>query len=326
MNKTIIVTGGAGYIGDCVVENLLDAGCKVIIIDRLMYGGSYMRGLANTNLHFYNMDITSGDLDSIFNRYRPDAVVHLAAIVGDGACAVNPERTIEVNEKATGRISKLCQQYDCKMIFASTCSVYGANNDLLDESSETNPLSLYAGTKLNAEKFVKENDKHIIFRLGTLFGLSTEHARVRCDLVVNILTYKAMQGKDLTVFGGEQWRPLLHVLDAGRIFAEACLSDVNGTFILSHRNYKIIDAAKEIIDTCSLVSKVGMEVTDSKFEDLRNYKVSRKKLINDTVFSTYLDLDGGVADMRDVMMQGRIADVWDLAFHNAKYVKEILNG
>lgn len=324
MADTILVTGGAGYIGDAVVRHLLHMGKRVVIVDNLTYGGSYMRGIGNTSLHFINRDITEG-VDDLFEKFKPSAVVHLAAIVGDGACAVNPERTIEVNEKATRSIANACRRHGAKMIFASTCSVYGANNELLNEESETNPLSLYAGTKLNAEKFVKEVPDHIIFRLGTLFGLSTAHARIRCDLVVNILTYKAMQGHKLTVFGGEQWRPLLHVLDAGRIFAEAVDSEHSGTYILSHKNYKIIDLANEVRETCAPVLAVGMEVTESKFEDLRNYKVDTSKLENETALRTFIDLDTGIADMRDVMMQGRIADVWDSAFHNARYVKEASN-
>jgi len=287
-----------------------------------MYGGAYMRGVGNTNLHFYNLDITDIRLDQIFAKHNPDAVVHLAGIVGDGACQVNPERTIEVNETAVKTIADLCRDFDSRLIFASTCSVYGVNNDILDENSPTNPLSLYAGTKLNAEKFVACVDNHIIFRLGTLFGLSTEHARIRCDLVVNILTYKAMQGNNLTVFGGEQWRPLLNVLDTGRIFAEAALSDEIGTYILSYENYKIIDLAKQVQDTCSLVADVKIDITESKFEDLRNYKVDRSKMLKQSNFLPVINLDHGIADMRDVMMQGRIADVWNLAFHNAKYMEK----
>ncbi len=320
----IIVTGGAGYIGDAVIQNLLE-NFKVIVVDNLMYGGAYMRGVGNTNLHFINMDVTK-NLRPLFEKFKPKVVVHLAAIVGDSACAVNPERTTEVNEVATKNIAELCKEFGTKMVFASTCSVYGANNEILNEDSDTNPLSLYAGTKLNAEKFVREVQDHIIFRLGTLFGLSTEHARIRCDLVVNILTYKAMQGNNLTVFGGDQWRPLLHVLDAGRIFAQAAKSRYIGTYILSHKNYKIIDLANQIRMTCSPVVAVGMDVTESKFEDLRNYKVDTSKLENETVLRTMIDLDEGIADMRDVMMQGRIADVWNTSFHNGKYIKEVLNG
>ena len=99
-----------------------------------------------------------------------------------------------------------------RIIFLSTCSVYGAQDGLLDEESSINPLSEYASSKIQAEEYLKDTNS-VIFRLGTLFGISDEFSRIRLDLVVNILVTKALTDEKLTVFGGEQWRPLLHVND-----------------------------------------------------------------------------------------------------------------
>lgn len=314
-NKKILITGGAGYIGDSVALFLIRrGGYTPVVLDNLIYGGSYMR-----LVEFIRADITDyWTIEELLGKGEFDSVIHLAAIVGDGACQVNPENTIEVNEEATKILADVCQATKTKLVFASTCSVYGANNDLLDENSPTNPLSLYAGTKLNAEEYIRENvDDYVIFRLGTLFGMSTEHARVRCDLVANILTYKAALGQPLTVFGGEQWRPLLHVQDAGLAFANAAIGRYKtGTYILSHENMMIGDLADLIVH---LVGSGKINKTESKFEDLRNYRVNNTKAKSEHFMST-ISLNSGINAMIKVMKEGRIADIWSPEFHNARYV------
>lgn len=335
--KNILVTGGAGYIGDCVVENLLNTNCNVTVIDNLMYGGTYMRRHISPSsirtplnlptgrgrLVFRAMDIRDTEkLTKLIETYDWDAVVHLAAIVGDGACAAKPDLTLAVNEEATKVIAAACARKNIKLIFASTCSVYGANNEMLDEDSPTNPLSLYAGTKLAAEKFVKEVTRHYIFRLGTVFGVSTEFARLRCDLVANVLTYKAVKGEPLTVFGGEQWRPLIHVRDVGRIFAIAAIEEKpTGTYILSSGNFTVRDVAMLVKKL--VAPNLTVNVTDMKFEDQRNYKVTNIKA-EAVGFKTQMTLIDGIQEMRDVVEEGRVADVWNPSFHNAKYIQEVM--
>lgn len=317
-NKRILVTGGAGYIGDAVVHFLLTkASTSPLVLDNLSYGGAYMRPIK-----FVRADITDYiKMEEMFSDGDGfDAVVHLAAIVGDGACAVDEARTIEVNENATKNIADLCKRTNTRMIFASTCSVYGSNNEVLNENSATNPLSLYAGTKLNAEQYIKDTvDDYVIFRLGTLFGMSTPHARIRCDLVANILTYKAALGQTLTVFGGSQWRPLLHVKDAAVAFSNAATGRFKkGTYILSRENITIADLADLIVDE---VGQGDVEKTESKFEDLRNYKVDNSKSKSQHYYSCF-GLRSGIAQMAEIMRDGRIADIWSSQFHNAKFAIE----
>jgi nucleoside-diphosphate-sugar epimerase len=313
MSKKIIVTGGAGYIGDAVVQFLLQCNAEVLVVDNLMYGGSYMR----QGIRFCNLDIRSHLLDDVILKYNPDAVIHLAAIVGDGACQVNPEETMSINENATRRIAELCALVDARLVFASTCSVYGSNNETLNEDSKTSPLSLYAGTKINAEKYVASLPNHITFRLGTLFGISSEHARIRCDLVANILTFRAMQGKPITVFGGDQWRPMLHVKDAALMFAQAALDMGRpGTYIVSKENVKIIDLARDI----SRQTGAKIIQTDAKFEDLRNYKVNTSKATSEG-FIPKKSVADGILEIKKVLQEGRISNVWANPFHNARYVE-----
>ncbi len=311
----VLVTGGAGYIGDSVVENLLEQGHDVSVIDSLLYTNSYMR----PDITFIREDIrTPGVIFDMLEWGVWDAVIHLAAIVGDGACQADPLETVCVNESFVEEMVKHLKP-ETRLIFASTCSVYGANNNVLDELSDTNPLSLYAGTKLNAEKHIREHPNHVIFRLGTLFGLSSPFGRIRSDLVANILTFKACEGKKLTVFGGEQWRPMLHVRDAGRIFAESVDTDYKGTFILSHKNYKISDVAKSIME--EVHGNGGIEVTDMKFEDLRNYQVQNEKAQLHGIESK-ISLEAGI---REIVIkykhEGRIKNPWLTQYNNAKFIR-----
>ena len=321
----ILITGGAGYIGDAAVEYLLGRSMLVTVLDKLLYGGSYMR--QHKNLSFVRGDIRDKERMAILVS-RHDAVLHLAAIVGDGACQVSPKQTLEVNQDATAYIAALCAEQNKRMVFASTCSVYGSNDEELTEDSETNPLSIYAGTKLNAETHVRAVPQHYIFRLGTLFGISASHARLRCDLVANILTYRAMSGQKLKVFGGEQWRPLLHVKDAGELMAMATVRSTYskqdafgfGTYILSRKNYRMVDLAASILTICDL-PLTQMEVTSMPFEDQRNYRVSAKR--KGRVWLPRFHLHNGIEDMARVVEEGRIADLWSASHHNARYVKEI---
>ena len=204
----VLIVGGAGYVGGGIVD-LLSKENEVTVYDSLIYENSYRK----------NVDFIFGDIrdykkiNNILDQY--DAVIWLAALVGDGACAINPALTHEINSET---VKNLAKNFKGKIVFLSTCSVYGAQEGILDESSEVNPLSEYASSKLIAEKYLADSDS-IIFRLGTLFGIGDKFSRIRLDLVVNILTTKAYIDKKMSVFGGEQWRPLLHVKDVANAIA-----------------------------------------------------------------------------------------------------------
>lgn len=314
----ILVTGGCGYIGDCVVENLVDTGHNVTVVDNLTYTDSYMR----PGVEFKRGCITKDWFPYFLARRKFHAIIHLAAVVGDGACQQNPDYTVNVNEVAVRTISRHAKEMGARLIFASTCSVYGNNSDILTEESPTNPLSLYAGTKLNAEKIIKDTlDNYVIFRLGTLFGVSTPFARIRADLIANILTFKGVENQPLTVFGGEQWRPLVHVRDVGKVFAEAVDEKFVGTYIVSTKNYKIIDVANEV----KAITGAEVSVTDMKFEDLRNYKVDTAKADAAGAYANNISLYKGIVEMVNLVRSGRIKNPWISKYHNAKFMKEHFN-
>ena len=304
----ILVVGGAGYVGGGIVDKL-SKDHEVTVYDSLIYETSYRK-----KVNFILGDIRdSSKLNSILSDF--DVVVWLAALVGDGACAINPELTHEIN---TESVKNLVQNFDKRIVFLSTCSVYGAQDGILTESSGTNPLSEYASSKLKAEEHLKDSNA-LIFRLGTLFGISDEFSRVRLDLVVNILTAKALIDKKISVFGGDQWRPLLHVNDVSNAISHCLNTDVTGIYNLHHKNYKIIDIAKEIEKK---VKDVEVEVTPMSFEDARNYQVSSQKLLDETGFEASIELIKGVNEIYDLIFHNRIKDITDPRYSNQNFLQK----
>ena len=207
-----------------------------------------------------------------------------------------------------------------KLNVFGNCSIYGVNNDLIDETAEPNPLSAYATTKLAAERYIVENSSnHLIFRLGTLYGLGDRHSRLRLDLVANILTKKAVEGEKLSVFGGSQWRPLLHVKDVAHAFVYGLKNDITGLFNLSEKNFNISHIAKVIGD---IIPNTDVSYKEMKFEDLRNYRVDNSKILA-TGWKPTLQLEDGVRELKAVFEQKRVKNPSDPVYSNAAYVKKI---
>ena len=304
----VLIVGGAGYVGGGIVD-LLSKENEVTVYDSLIYENSYRK----------NVDFIFGDIrdykkiNNILDQY--DAVIWLAALVGDGACAINPALTHEINSET---VKNLAKNFKGKIVFLSTCSVYGAQEGILDESSEVNPLSEYASSKLIAEKYLADSDS-IIFRLGTLFGIGDKFSRIRLDLVVNILTTKAYIDKKMSVFGGEQWRPLLHVKDVANAIAHTLDTQTNGVFNLHYKNFKIIEIANEIKNK---ISDVEIETTPLPFQDARNYQVSSDKLKDATGFQASVDLTQGINEMYELISSNRIKDINDPRYSNQNFLQK----
>ena len=303
-----MVVGGAGYVGGGIVDKLKE-NHNVTVFDSLIYEESYRK-----DVNFVYGDIRDKDkLLSVLNKN--DAVIWLAALVGDGACSINPELTFEINSES---VKFLAENFKKRIVFLSTCSVYGAQDGILDETSSINPLSEYASSKVKAEEYLQNSDA-IIFRLGTLFGISDEFSRIRLDLVVNILVTKALTEGKLTVFGGEQWRPLLHVNDVANAINHTLEGGVTGTFNLHYKNFKIIDIANEIIQQ---VPSAIIETTPMKFQDARNYQVSSEKLFNTTGFKAEVDLLTGIKEVFELISNKRVKDVNHIRYSNQNYLKK----
>ena len=317
MDKILII-GGSGYIGGYLTDlitkspttknyNLL----KPAVLDNLIYEDRFLK-----QVDFYNIDVRDvKELDKVIHNYK--AVVMLAALVGDPACAVDKQLSYDINVTP---VKWITDNYKGKIIFTSTCSVYGKNDDLIDENATPNPLSIYAETKLEAEQYLfSKRPDSLIFRLGTLYGLGDSHSRLRLDLVVNVLTLKASLGETLKVFGGEQWRPLLHVKDVANATLFGISNNISGIYNLSERNATMRDIAETIKEE---IPSAKIEYSEIPFEDLRNYKVKNEKIMQ-TGWNPQYSLVFGIKEMNDVFKQKRVKQVMDDVYHNGNYIRRL---
>jgi nucleoside-diphosphate-sugar epimerase len=303
----VLVVGGAGYVGGAVTDLLAQTEHKVRVYDALLYEESYRKAV----------DFVYGDVRDdgklLAHLKWADAVIWLAALVGDGACGLNPEISVLINQES---MKWFAENYDGRIIFMSTCSVYGAQDAVLDEASPTNPLSVYAVTKLAAEKYL-EGKNAVIFRLGTLFGVGDQFARIRLDLVVNILTVRAHRQGEISVFGGEQFRPLLHVKDAAKAAVDNITTKPTGIFNLARQNVRIIDLAYQIRNH---FPDLVIKTTPMKFQDTRNYRVSSAKAQETLGFKSLYSIDDGIEDIKDLLDSCRLRDVDNPRYTNQTYL------
>ena len=310
MIKALIV-GGAGYVGGHLTD-VLNEYYDVIVYDNLTYEPKYLK-----DIKFIRGDIRDRKTMSkeFINKF--DVVVWLAAIVGDGACHVNPQLTEEINETS---VKWLVDNYHGKIIFASTCSVYGHQKEMIDEDSEINPLSVYAGTKYNAETYIREHaTNYVVYRLGTLFGISDLYTRIRLDLVVNTLSMKAAYGEELCVYGGDQYRPILHVKDVADATHFAIDKDLKGLFNLSYKNVTIKEVAKTIQN---IIPDVKIKYQAKKFEDMRDYCVQTERMTK-TGFVPKRTMQQGIEEIRKVFHEHRIKDRNDPIYSNQNYWRKL---
>ena len=324
--KNVLVIGGAGYIGSALLPRLLDKGYQVRLLDLLLYGTDPIKEWLNHP----RLEIVKADFRQVEKVVQAihgmDAVIHLGGLVGDSACALNEELTLEINLMATRMIASVAKGSGVgHFIFASTCSVYGASDQKLDERSELRPVSLYARSKIASEKvLLNMADDHfapIILRLSTIYGLS---GRPRFDLVVNLLTAKAVVEQEITVFGGDQWRPFLHVDDAARAIAsvlEAPLRLVrNQVFNVGSnaQNYKINqvgDIIQQLVPDAAIVHK-------DDAADLRNYWVDFNKIDHALGFAPAWTVEQGVKQVIEAIQSGKVGDYRDARYSNIKFLKE----
>ncbi len=316
MKQTVLVSGGAGYIGSVLVRLLLAKGYRVKVIDNLSFGGEPIIDLLNEdNFSFVKGDVRNAD--DLRNALEGvDHVAHLAAIVGDPACAKQPELTREVNLEGSKLFYLLADECGAKrFVFASTCSNYGKMEDpesCVNEDSLLAPVSLYAETKVEVEQFLLNQPasrtcKPTSLRFSTVYGLSP---RPRFDLTVNEFAKELAMGRELVVFGEQFWRPYCHVVDLCRsVLAvldapeEAVGFDVFNVGDTSE-NYR-----KQMI-----VDEILKQIPDARIkyvqkdEDPRDYRVSFQKIVDRLGFSITKRVPDGIAQVIQVVRDGFITD------------------
>jgi len=312
MTRTLVV-GGAGYVGGYLTDLAIQEGHEVRVFDKLLYEDAYLK----------NVDFVFGDiLDAQAIKPHLDwaeTVIWLAAFVGDPACALNPDLTMRTN---VGAIESLVENFAGRIIFPSTCSVYGAQDGLLTEGSPFDPLSIYAESKIAAEKvLMNASNETLIFRLGTLFGLSDTYSRLRVDLVLNVLTIRAVREGQMSVFGGQQYRPLLHVRDVGTAMVPHIGSNKTGVYNLHTENLTIMELADMIKDR---VPGSTIKSTESSFQDSRNYAVSSDAARDELSFIPKWDVDFGIREIASAIASNRIPDINIPRFSNVAALQAFL--
>ncbi|MFH1642146.1 MAG: NAD-dependent epimerase/dehydratase family protein [Nanoarchaeota archaeon] len=328
--EKILVIGGGGYIGSVLVRKLLSKGYKVNILDKFIYGKESVKEIESNS----SVKIIEGDTrhieDITSSIENVDAVVHLAELVGDPACALKPSATQEINYLATRTVAAICKHFQInRLVYASSCSVYGASKEdkLLSESSPINPVSLYANMKIASEKALLEmkddNFRPTILRLGTVFGYSY---RPRFDLVVNLLTAKAVRENKITVFGGNQWRPHVHVADVADTIIKVLETNIEtvGSQIfnvgMEENNLKIDDLGrliKQIIPQAELIIE--------EKEDDRNYKIDFTKLRNTLNIKLKMRVIDGIHEVKKALEENKDLDYKSKEYSNIKCLEDSKN-
>ena len=324
--RSVLVVGGAGYIGSVLVRKLLARGWRVRVLDRLLYGEEALSDLYGRQ----NFELVQGDFRNVEAVVRAvrgmGAIVHLGAVVGDPACALDEQFTFDVNLAATRMIAEAGKGYGIRrFLFASSCSVYGASDEILDERSQLAPLSLYAKTKIESERLLlsilSESFSPVLLRFATVCGMSH---RPRFDLVVNLMAAQAAFEGKISIFGGDQWRPFIHVDDVAEAIIRCLGAPLElvggevfnvGSDMGNLRLVELGDIVKEAVPS------VQVSVERSA-EDARNYRVSFEKMQRVLGFETQKTVQDAVLEIVRAVERGQITNYRRPEYSNVKWLSE----
>jgi nucleoside-diphosphate-sugar epimerase len=322
----VLVVGGAGYIGSVFVRQLLEEGYTVRVLDAVIFGNSAVEDL-RAHPRF---ELLEGDLrhaEAVVRAVKgSDAVVHMGAIVGDPACALDEQITRDINTIATRLIIQVCRGYGVRrLLFASTCAVYGASDHLMDERSALNPVSLYAQTKADAEAVVlaaASNDFcPTVLRLGTAFGHSY---RPRFDLVVNLLAAKAYKERKIKIYNKDQWRPFVHIQDISRAFVMSlgAKAEIVRGQVFNVGSYNLNLTLGQVAQKIK-AQFPETEVQYIETDDRRNYRVSFDKIHTFLGFNCAKTVEDGLAEIKKYLEEEQIEAFDDEIYDNSKRMKAL---
>jgi len=314
----ILITGGAGYIGSVITNLALQKGYKVKALDWLWFNEQIpLIHLNNPNYEFIKGDICD---DNVIKSVVTDVdyVIHTAAVVGDPASKLFPELTTKINYEASVKLIRKAEEFGVKgLLFFSTCSNYGVANGLATEESELKPLSLYASSKVDTERYLMNETKKInwvIGRLSTIYGSSP---RMRFDLTVNDFTLNAWKKKYLDIFLPESYRPYIHTYDIANIaltLMENFPSVKNNVFNIGFEgeNYQKIQIANTVK---KYIPDVKIDIL-KEGGDLRDYRVDFSKLHKFINVKQVFNLDKAVKEIYDMLNLGLIANPEAEVYYN----------
>jgi nucleoside-diphosphate-sugar epimerase len=323
MARTTLVTGGSGYIGAMLVAEMREAGREVRVLDRLLHGQEDIAAEQEAA----GVEVIRGDVRDADARARAldgvQEVVHLAAIVGDPACALDPAVSDEVNVQATrSLVAEAGAGSVERLVFASTCSNYGRMADPsvpITEDGELSPVSLYAEQKVGMEQLILGGDSDTMqptcLRFATVYGVGR---RMRFDLTVNEFTRELWADRELEVFGEQFWRPYIHVRDAARAVRtvlEAPSEKVAGRVFNAGRsgeNYRKLDLVNEI----QKQTDKGTVSYVKRDEDPRDYKVSFDRIRAELGFETLMTVPDGIAEVMAALEAGAFGDPFAARYKN----------
>jgi nucleoside-diphosphate-sugar epimerase len=329
--KRILVIGGAGYVGSVLCRELLKLNYKIRILDLLLYGNHSLKYLSTLPQAVKDPLAIQCQIDDFRNVNKIieaihdiDTIIHLGAIVGDSACQIDPNNTIQTNYIASRNIAQIAKTLGVKrMVFASTCSVYGNSQSTfripyLDEQSPTGPVSLYARTKINAEQAILDTASNtfspVILRFATIYGISP---RPRFDLVINLLSAQAQTERKITITGGQQWRPFVHISDVANAIIKVIHAPsqlVSGQIFnvgATQENYRI----KQIGSIIKTLLQGTRIITQINIQDARNYYVKFDKIKNTLDFTNSQTIRNGILEISRALLTGEIKN-YRLPYYN----------
>jgi len=321
----VLVTGGAGYIGSVMVQMLLDEGFDVVVLDRFFFGKETLKDVdGHPRLTLVKDDIRWFD-PSLMKGV--DAVIDLAALSNDPSGELDPKITMEINYKGRVRVARLAKKHGAeKYIFASTCSVYGFQEGIVNENSPTNPLTTYAKSAILAEQDIMplgDSEFSVTFlRQATVYGLSP---RMRFDLVINAMVLYLWKERKLRIMrDGKQWRPFVHIKDTSRAFIKVLEADndmVNKQIFnvgSNNQNYQILPLAQMLADA------LGMELQYEWYgdPDKRSYRVDFSKIKEVLGFKPKYTPKDAAKEIYQALDEGRIKD--DIKTRTVQWYKYLL--